>query len=127
VRVLACRIVRIVARIRWIIELESVERSFEPDLPDLRTTQEILATYSADATELDALIDSITPELLGQPWTLERNGEVVTRQPRADALRAYGLGPLLTHRAEIALLLTAMNVPVPHPYATWAFEDDAGA
>lgn len=122
-RVLACRVVRIVARIRWMIELESVERSFEPDLPDLQTANAVRSTFSADADELDTLIDSLATETLQQPWTLERDGEVLTRQSRSDALRAYGLGPLLTHRAEMALLMTAMNVPVPHPYQTWTFEE----
>lgn len=122
-RVLAQRLVRIAARIGWILELDGVELSFEPDLPDLRSPEEIVKTFDANAGTLRELTDRLDGEALRAPWLLERNGVQVTRIPRGNALRLFGLTPLVYHRAEVALLLTAMGIPVPHPYPLWAFSD----
>lgn len=126
-RVLAQRLVRIVARMGWIMELEGVELSFEPDLPDLRTPDEIVATYEANADTVREWADRLDGAALQAPWLLERNGVQVTRIPRGNALRVFGLTPLVYHRAEVALLLTAMGIRAPHPYPLWSVADTPSA
>ena len=126
-RTLARRLIRIVARIRWIVELEVVELSFEPDLPALDTLPEIVATFEAATASAAEMTLALTGAALRAPWTLERDGVPVAEYRRGDALRTYGLRPLVHHQAEIALLLTAMERPAPHPYPEWRFSDDAPA
>ncbi|MEM1118308.1 MAG: hypothetical protein AAF845_07315 [Bacteroidota bacterium] len=122
-RVLAQRLVRIVARMGWVLELEGVELSFTPDLPDLQTPGEIVETFEANASTVREMADRLGGEELRAPWLLERDGIEVLRLPRGNALRVFGITPLVYHRAEVAMLLTAMGIAVPHPYPLWTFKD----
>lgn len=122
-RVLSWRLVRIVARIGWILELDSIELSFEPDVPYARSVDDTLATYFANELTVTEVAAGITPEALRAPWRLERNGELLVEMPRGDAVRTFGLSPLVYHRGEAGLLLTALGVRVPHPYPLWAFRE----
>ncbi|MGB3544839.1 DinB family protein [Rubrivirga sp.] len=123
IRVLALRLVRIVARMGWILELETLELMFEPDLPDFAEPDHIAETYAANASTVRDLIPSLTGEHLRQRWTLERNGQVVAAMERGEALRQFGLTPIVYHRGEAAVLMTALGLKAPHPYPLWAFED----
>ncbi len=120
-RTLSLRLVRLVARIEWILDLDSVEMAFEPDLPNFADPDEIIATFKANAESVEGLIGTLTPDDLRAPWTLERNGQVVTQVPRGDALRQFGLTPLVYHRGEAALLMKALGAFVPDPCPLWSF------
>ena len=120
-RVLALRLVRLAARIEWIMDLDSVETAFEPDLPHLAEPDEIIATFLANAGSVEALARRLGPDDLRAPWTLERNGAQIAQLPRGDALRQFGLTPLVYHRGEAALLMTAVGVHVPDPCPVWSF------
>ena len=120
-RVLALRLVRLAARIEWVLDLDSVEMAFEPDLPDLADPDEIIATFAANAESVEALAASLTADDLRAPWTLERNGQPVAQLPRGDALRQFGLTPLVYHRGEAALLMKALGAYVPEPCPLWSF------
>ena len=122
-RTLGLRLVRIVARIGWMLDLEEIEQAFEPDLPDLRTVHEIVDTYAANEADVRRLALKTTPDDLRAPWTLARHDRPVARTTRGGALRLFGLTPIVYHRAEIALMLTAFGLPAPHPYPLWAFDD----
>lgn len=124
-RILARRLIRIVARIRWIAELDSVEASFEPDLPVFDSVADLVATFHASAASAAEIAPHLTGATLRAPWTLERNGDPVVQMARGEALREFGLRPLVYHQAEIALLLVSMGLPVPHPYGRWPFAEVA--
>lgn len=122
-RVLSWRLVRIVARIGWILELDTVELLFEPDVPETRSPEEVIATYAANERSVAEVAEGLDADALRAPWRLERNGELLVEMPRGDALRSFGLTPLVYHRGEAGLLLTALGVRVPHTYPLWAFQD----
>ena len=122
-RTLARRLIRIVARIRWILEIDTIETSFEPDLPPLESLADLIETFRASAATAAEMTPHLSGSALNEPWSLERNGESVQRLPRGEALREYGLRPLVYHQAEIALLLVSMGLPVPHPYPAWTFAE----
>ena len=127
IRTLALRLVRIVARIGWILELETLELMFEPDLPDFAEPSEIAETFAANADTVRSLIPSLRGEDMRQSWKLENNGGVVAEMPRGEALRRFGLTPIVYHRGEAAVLLTSLGLKAPHPYPLWAFEDTPAA
>jgi hypothetical protein len=127
IRVLALRLVRIVARIGWILELDTLELMFEPDLPDFAEPDDIATTYAANADTVRGLIPSLSGEDLRQRWTLENNGRVVAAMERGEALRQFGLTPIVYHRGEAAVLMTALGLKAPHPYPLWAFDDSPAA
>ncbi|WP_412063443.1 DinB family protein [Rubrivirga sp. IMCC45206] len=120
---LALRTVRIAARIGWMLDLDEMEQSFEPDVPDFETVDQIFVSYSANAEEVAELIEALDGERLSQPWRLVRNGGLVSEMPRGNALRWYGLTPLIHHRAEISIMLRALGIHPPHLYPGWAFTD----
>ena len=122
-RTLARRLIRTVARIRWILEIDTIETSFEPDLPPLESLEDLVETYQASAATAAEMTPRLSGSALREAWTLERNGEPLQRLERGEALREYGLRPLVYHQAEIALLLVSMGLPVPHPYPLWTFTE----
>ncbi len=122
-RLLSYRLVRIVARIGWILDLDRVEVLFEPDLPELQSPEEVIATYAANESDVQKYAVSLTAQDLRAPWLLERNGASLAHLPRGDALRTFGLTPLVYHRGELALLLTALGIRVPRPYPLWPIGD----
>ncbi|MEM1117832.1 MAG: hypothetical protein AAGJ11_15075 [Bacteroidota bacterium] len=122
-RVLSERLVRIVMRMGWILELDHLELLYEPRLPSLRTPREIIETYEANAGTVRTMADRLGGEDLRALWLLSQSGAQVSRIPRGNALRLYGLTPLVCHRSEVGLLLRAMGIATPHPYPQWTFED----
>jgi hypothetical protein len=124
-RTLGCRLVRVVARIGWILDLEEIELAFEPDLPVLSTLDEIVATYRANEAVARGLAATIDAEALRAPWRLERNGVPIAELTRGEALRRFGLRPVVHHRAEIALMLAAVGVGMPDPSQPWPFQEVA--
>ena len=124
-KTLSLRLVRIVARIAWILDLDEVELAFEPDLPDFTSVNDIVETYAANEADVRRLAATTDAAALRAPWALERNAASLARLSRGAALRGFGLTPIVYHRAEIALMLTALGVRVPHPYPLWAFDDPA--
>ena len=121
--VLALRLVRVVARMDWILDLDYLEVLFEPDLPQFATVYEIVSAFDANASSVKGLARALTADALRQPWRLERNGQVVSNGPRGDALRTFGLTPLAYYRGEAALLMSALGVEMPLPDPIWRFKD----
>lgn len=124
-RALGCRLVRVVARIGWILDLDELELAFEPDLPTFETIDEIVATYRANEAVARGLAQTIDQEALRAPWRLERNGTPVIELSRGSAVRRFGLRPVVHHRAEIALMLAAIGVGTPNPSHPWPFKEVA--
>ena len=121
--VLALRLVRVVARMDWILDLDYLEILFEPDLPQFATVNEIVSTFDANASSVKSLAGALTADALRQPWRLERDGQVVSDVPRGDALRTFGLTPLAYYRGEAALMMSALGVDLPLPDPVWRFKD----
>ena len=124
-RLLARRLIRIVARVRWVAELPTVEASFEPDLPAFASLADMVETFRASAASVAEMAQMLTGAALRETWTLERDGVPAVQMARGEALRAFGLRPLVVHQAEMALLLVSMGLPVPHPYGRWPFAEAA--
>jgi len=53
-----------------------------------------------------------------------RNGDyVIQRQPRALALRTFGLSHMVHHRAQLGVYLRLLDIPVPGLYGPSADEE----
>ena len=123
-RVLAQRLVRIAARISWILEFDEVELAFEPTSSDLAAVTDLVASYDANVDAILALMETTDGASLRAPWELLEHGEPVARMPRGTALRELGITPTVYHRGEAAMLLASLGVTPPHPYPVWAFKDE---
>lgn len=54
--------------------------------------------------------------------TLRKGDYVIMRQPRAVALRGFGISHMIHHRAQLGVYLRLLNVPVPGLYGPSADE-----
>jgi len=119
-RDLSWRLVRLVERIGWILELDRFDLTFEAAVP---ATDDILEVFNASRRAVTQVVGGLDAAAMRATWTLEREGAAVVCLPRGDALRTFGLTPLAYYRGELAQLLTALGSPVPHPTPLWCFEE----
>lgn len=122
-RALSLRLISIVARTEWILDLDVVEAYLEPEVPDLPGLSEIVYTFDANAASVVELLGSGTGVDLSAPWRLERNGHLLVELSRANALQEFSLSSLAYHRGALSLLLSALGVPVPPSDPIWGFQD----
>ena len=118
-QVIAWRLVRTVQRISWIASRDEVDRSVLPRIQPMRTPELIADTFSEVTAQAEEALSSLTADDLRQAWTLLDEGIQVVDMPRGDVLRSFGIRPLVYHRAEMCLLLTALDLTPPHPYPEW--------
>lgn len=123
-RQLSYRVVRVAARIGWILDLAEVELTFEPDFPVLETVDQIVTAYQANEAVATKLALRVDGEGLRAPWRLERNGHLVAEMPRGTALRRFGLRPVVQHRGELTLMLSALGVPTADSTSEWPFRGE---
>ncbi len=62
-------------------------------------------------------------DALGQEWTLRNGDHIIQRQPRALALRTFGLSHMVHHRAQLGVYLRLLDIPVPGLYGPSADEE----
>jgi uncharacterized damage-inducible protein DinB len=56
------------------------------------------------------------------PWTLKNAGAVILTMPRAGVLRGFIFSHMIHHRAQLALYLRMLDLPVPSMYGPSADE-----
>lgn len=90
----------------------------------LESREDVLEEFDANVVKLEKLLAECDENTLGEEWTL-RNGEhLILRQPRAIALRSFGLSHMIHHRAQLGVYLRLLGLPVPGLYGPSA--DDEG-
>ncbi|MEK4510883.1 DinB family protein [Paenibacillus anaericanus] len=90
----------------------------------LESREEVLEEFDANVVKLEKLVAECDEKTLDEEWTL-RNGEhIILRQPRANALRTFGISHMIHHRAQLGVYLRLLDIPVPGFYGTSA--DDEG-
>jgi uncharacterized damage-inducible protein DinB len=63
-----------------------------------------------------AALDACDDATLAQPWTLWRNGVVLARMTRAEAIATFALQHLAHHRGQLGVYLRLCGRPVPALY-----------
>lgn len=124
IRAHARRLVAVVARTQWILDLDEVEDYLEPEVPALEGLPEILRAFDAKAAAVEERVEASMEQDLAAPWRLMRNGHLLVELPRGNALQEFSLTPLAYSRGALALLLSALGVPTPSPDPIWGNRDD---
>lgn len=89
----------------------------------LESREDVLEEFDANFVKLEKLFAECDEKTLGEEWTL-RNGEhIILRQPRANALRTFGISHMVHHRAQLGVYLRLLDIPVPGFYGTSADEE----
>lgn len=89
----------------------------------LESREDVLEEFDANVVKLERLLAECDETTLGEEWTLRNGDHIILRQPRANALRTFGLSHMIHHRAQLGVYLRLLDIPVPGFYGTSADEE----
>ncbi|WP_338045896.1 DinB family protein [Paenibacillus sacheonensis] len=88
----------------------------------LESPAAVLQEFDVRSREVQSMLAESSAEMLGAEWTLRNGTQIIHRQPRAVALRTFGLNHLVHHRAQLGIYLRLLDLPVPGMYGPSADE-----
>ncbi|RKP58240.1 DinB family protein [Cohnella endophytica] len=77
---------------------------------------DVLEEFDANVGKFEKLLAECDENTLGEEWTLRNGDHIILRQPRAIALRTFGLSHMVHHRAQLGVYLRLLDIPVPGLY-----------
>lgn len=84
--------------------------------------EDVLEEFDANVVKLEKLISECDEATLGEEWTLRSGDHIILRQPRALALRTFGISHMVHHRAQLGVYFRLLDIPVPGFYGPSADE-----
>lgn len=93
-----------------------------PRATPLGSTEELLAAFDRNVAELSEALNAADDDTLRRGWTLRHGERVILSRPRVALLRTVGISHIVHHRAQLALYLRLLDVPVPGIYGPSADE-----
>ncbi|MGG3311230.1 DinB family protein [Paenibacillus lautus] len=84
---------------------------------------DMLEEFDANVIKFEQLLAECDEKALAEEWTLRNGDHIILRQPRAVALRTFGLSHLVHHRAQLGVYLRLLDIPVPGIYGPSADEE----
>ncbi|MGG4343244.1 DinB family protein [Paenibacillus lautus] len=100
-------------------DLSTVPLRREP----LERREDMLEEFDANVIKLEQLLAECDEKALAEEWTLRNGDHIILRQPRAIALRTFGLSHMVHHRAQLGVYLRLLDIPVPGIYGPSADEE----
>lgn len=91
-----------------------------PGQPPSKT--DLLARFDKNVAETRAALTGRTDAELMSNWSLKRDGKTLFSMPKAAVWRSFVLNHLIHHRAQLAVYLRLLDVPVPSIYGPSADE-----
>ncbi|MEK5056864.1 damage-inducible protein DinB [Paenibacillus sp. FSL H7-0326] len=89
----------------------------------LETRNDVLEEFDANVVKLQQLLADCDENTLSEEWTLRNGDHIILRQPRAIALRTFGLNHMIHHRAQLGVYLRLLDIPLPGLYGPTADEE----
>ncbi|MBK5188366.1 MAG: hypothetical protein JJD97_08965 [Gemmatimonadaceae bacterium] len=86
----------------------------------IEKTETLLAELDRNATAARAALAAATDEVMQQPWTLKKGGQVVLTDSRYQMLRSMVLNHQVHHRAQLGMYLRLTDQKVPEMYGPTA-------
>ena len=90
--------------------------------PPVSSKDELLARFETNRARAREAIATRSDEELGEPWSLERQGQVLRTLPRSRVLRTFLLDHVIHHRGQLSVYLRLLDVPAPDLYGAGAGE-----
>lgn len=88
----------------------------------LTRREDLLAEFDANVVKLQQLLGESDEITLSEKWTLRNGDYVILSQPRANALRSFGISHMVHHRAQLGVYLRLLDIPIPGFYGPSADE-----
>ncbi|MGN7355860.1 DinB family protein [Paenibacillus sp. SAF-054] len=82
----------------------------------LESRADVLEEFDGNVVKLEKLIAECDVNMLEEEWTLRHGDHIILREPRAIALRTFGLSHMVHHRAQLGVYLRLLDIPVPGVY-----------
>lgn len=89
----------------------------------LERREDVLEEFDANVIQIKKLLAECDEKSLAEEWTLRNGDHILQRQPRAIALRTFGLSHMVHHRAQLGVYLRLLDVRVPGIYGPSADEE----
>ncbi|WP_243286762.1 DinB family protein [Geothrix terrae] len=86
------------------------------------TTEGLLRTLDAQVEAALGALSKTSDEAFHVTWTLKNNGQILFAMPRIAVYRGFVMNHLIHHRAQVAVYLRMLDVPVPSIYGPSADE-----
>ncbi|MCY9532109.1 MULTISPECIES: DinB family protein [Paenibacillus] len=83
----------------------------------------VLKEFDTNVVELERLLAECDENALAEEWTLRNGDHIILRQPRAIALRTFGISHMIHHRAQLGVYLRLLDIPLPGLYGPSADEE----
>lgn len=87
-----------------------------------KTREELLERFDKNVAATRAALTSTTDAVLLSPWSLKVGGKTIFTQPKIGVWRGFVMNHLVHHRAQLAVYLRLLDVPVPSIYGPSADE-----
>lgn len=100
------------------LDLSTVPLQREP----LERREDVLEEFDANVIKIEKLLAECDEKTLGEEWKLRNGDLIILCQPRAIALRNFGLNHMVHHRAQLGVYLRLLDIPVPGLYGPSADE-----
>ena len=92
--------------------------------PEPQSLDDILSTFDAGVSAVEATLPGMSDEALGVHWSLKSGGEEIMGAPRGTFLRDMITSHVIHHRAQLGVYLRLLDVPVPGMYGPSADEHE---
>jgi len=83
---------------------------------------DLLAAFDKNAAGTRAALAGKTDQELMAPWSLKSSGRTIFTMPKAVVWRSFVMNHVIHHRAQLAVYLRLLDVPVPSIYGPSADE-----
>lgn len=87
-----------------------------------KSRQDLLDEFDKVTSEARGALQAFKDEAVAEPWSFKFGGRTIFTQPRATAYRGFAMNHLIHHRAQLAVYLRLLDVPVPGLYGPSADE-----
>ena len=120
---LALHVAQIPGAVSAITTLDVFEAPSFQDRPEAVSRRQLLETFEEGLAAARKIVSGMDEAKLAEPWTLQRNGQVVFTSPRGDIVRTILLNHYYHHRGQLSVYLRMLDVPLPSIYGPSADEN----
>ena len=120
---LALHVAQIPGAVSAITTLDVFEAPSFQDRREAVSRRQLLETFEEGLAAARKIVSGMDAAKLAEPWTLQRNGQVVFTSPRGDIVRTILLNHYYHHRGQLSVYLRMLDVPLPSIYGPSADEN----
>lgn len=122
VKRLATHIAELPDWINMAINTDEIDFKAKPyELPDIKSTEELLAFFDHSLENGRAALDVAKEDSLSEDWTMRVGDRIVSTRSRGEVIR-MSLNQIVHHRAQLGVFFRLLDIPLPGTYGPSADE-----